>query len=123
MEQTSQKWGKDPGRRVTDMSNIKSSNIESRVQDRLKLVYELKDLEDLINILKLAPATPVFHYYNGEKHIYIAHTLGDYVFLLYRDAPLPENLEIPFAGDRKINLVKVLNVKAVSIKEFASNLG
>ena len=104
------------------MSGTESSNVE-KTQDRLKLVYELKDLEDLINILKVAPATPVFYYYNGEKHIYIAHTLGDYVFLLYRDTPLPKNLEIPFAGDRKINLVKVLNIKAIGIKELASSLG
>ncbi|MGC8960817.1 MAG: hypothetical protein ACP5K1_00030 [Candidatus Bathyarchaeia archaeon] len=103
------------------MPNVES-DAESKAQDRLKLVYELKDLEDLINILKVAPATPVFHYYNGERHVYVAHTLGDYVFILYRDAPIPGNLEIPFAGDRKINIVKVSSIKAVGIKELASNL-
>jgi hypothetical protein len=98
------------------------SDGEPRVQDRLKLVYELRDLEDLVNILKVAPATPVFHYYKDGRHVYIAHTLGDHVFLLYRDAPIPEKLEIPFAGDRKINIVEVLNIKAVSMKELASDL-
>ncbi|MBS7646078.1 MAG: hypothetical protein QW569_06235 [Candidatus Bathyarchaeia archaeon] len=104
------------------MPDDESSNAELKAHDRLKLVYELDDLEDLINILKVAPATPIFHYYNGKRHVYVAHTLGDYVFLLYRDEPIPGNLEIPFAGDRRINIVKVSNIRAVGIKELASNL-
>ncbi|MEM2123424.1 MAG: hypothetical protein QXE79_07305 [Candidatus Bathyarchaeia archaeon] len=105
-----------------DASDVKSLDAELKAKDRLKLVYELRDLEDLINILKVAPATPVFHYYNGERHVYITHTLGDYIFLLYRDAPIPGNLEIPFAGDRRINIVKISNIKAVTTRELASSL-
>ena len=85
---------------------------------KTKLVYYLKSKDDLINILKTSPGIPVFHIFNGKNHIYITHTLGDYVFLFKSKEEIPEQQTIPFSGERNINLVNIESVKVMSLQDL-----
>lgn len=87
-------------------------------KSKTKLVYYLKSRDDLINILKTSPGIPVFHVFNKKDHIYLAHTLGDYVFLFKSKEEIPEQQTIPFSGERTINLVHIESVKVMSLQEL-----
>ena len=56
-------------------------------KESFKIAYRIKSKKDLINILKAAPTTPVFHMKTKQKNLYIAHGLGNTLFILETQDP------------------------------------
>ncbi len=96
--------------------------IESGGKDSIKIVYKLKEKKDLINILKAAPTTPVFHMKSKEKNLYIAHGLGNNLFFLETRDPIPEDEGIPYSGERSINLIELSSVEVLKLEDLAESL-
>ena len=96
--------------------------MESGLDDNFKIAYRLKTQKDLINILKASPTTPVFHIKTKEKNLYIAHGLGNNLFILETQDPLSDDMKIPYSGERNINLIELSSVEILKIKDLAETL-
>ncbi len=96
--------------------------MKSESKDEDKIVYRLKEKKDLINILKTAPTTPVFHINRGQTHLYIGHGLGNTLLLLETKEPIPVEEEIPYSGERSINLIELSSIEVLKLKDLTDKL-
>ncbi|NIO21064.1 MAG: hypothetical protein GTN76_10080, partial [Candidatus Aenigmarchaeota archaeon] len=53
---------------------------------------------------------------------YIAHGLGNNLFILETQDPLSEDMKIPYSGERCINLIELSSIDILKLKDLAETL-